>query len=94
MKGATAMRYAFEFISNYDGVTDYRLYINGKPDTRFCVSLARECFYSDGSAALASEVAAFNADRRENHAQAVEKYGVESVGPFVPYRPLGMGVAA
>ena len=94
MKRATAMRYAFEFISNYDGVTDYRLYINGKPDTRFCVSLARECFYSDGSAALASEVAAFNTDRRENHAQAVEKYGVDAVGPFIEYRSLSMGVVA
>ena len=79
------MRYRFEFISNYDGVSDYRLWINGKPDTRFCVNLKRECFYSNGSPALAAEVEAFNADRLENHRQAVARFGLESVGPFQPY---------
>lgn len=79
------MRYRFEFISNYDGVSDYRLWINGKPDTRLCVNLKRECFYSDGSPALAAEVEAFNAERLENHRQAVERFGLEAVGPFQPY---------
>lgn len=81
------MKYRFEFISNYDGVSDYRLFINGKPDTRFCVNLNNECFYSDNSPALRKEVEAFNEKQIANHAEAVARFGTEVVGPFRPYRP-------
>lgn len=88
------MKYTFEFISNYDGVSDYRLYINGKPGPRFCVNLDRECFYTDGSPALKDEVEAFNADRMKNHATAVAKFGADAIGQFIEYKPSGSKVAA
>lgn len=78
-------RYDFEFISHYDGVSDYRLYIDGKSDTRFKVEVAtRRCFYQDNSRALKAELAAFNNMKREEHAKAKAKYP-DLVGEFEEY---------
>lgn len=79
-------KYSFEFLSNYDGVSDYRLYIDGKPDTRFRVEVAtRRCFYQDNSRALGAEVKAFNEWKRAEHAKAKAKYP-ELVEEFQEYK--------
>lgn len=56
----------FEFISNYDGVTDFRLYKRGQSDTRIRVQ-GNVCTYSDGSSLLRDELAAFNSQMRAKH---------------------------
>ena len=77
-------RYDFEFISHYDGQSDYRIWIDGKPDTRLCVA-DRRCFYADGSKVLKAELDAFNAMRRAEHAKAVAKFGRDEIGDFREY---------
>lgn len=77
--------YDFEFISNYQGASDYRLFIDGKPDTRITAHADRRCTYSDGSPLLKAELAAFNEFRRVEHGKALEKHGAEFVPPFVEY---------
>ncbi len=78
-------RYEFDFISNYDGVSDYRLYIDGKVDTRFKVeSATRRCFYNDMTRrVIGDELHAFNAMQRTKHEIAKLKY--PDIEPFQEY---------
>lgn len=77
-------RYTFDFISHYDGQSDYRIWRNAKDGGRLCVK-DRQCFYVDGSGAIRAELEAFNAFRAEEHARAVAKHGPEFVEPWTPY---------
>jgi hypothetical protein len=77
-------RYNFEFLSAYQGVTHYRLYIDGKSDTRIHVR-DRTCKYADGSKLLKAELDAFNAWRREIYAEAMEKHGANVVEDWEAY---------
>ena len=78
-------RYEFKFLSNYDGISDYRLYIDGKPDTRFKVETAtRRCFYQDRSRTLKAELQAFNVMKRAEHVKAKDKYP-DIVGELLEY---------
>lgn len=77
-------RYTFDFISNYDGVSHYRIYRDGNDGGRMCVK-DNTCYYIDGSGAYKPELDAFNDWMKNAHDAAVERYGVEHVGEWVPY---------
>lgn len=77
-------RYTFEFISAYQCQSEYRIWRDGKSDTRISVK-DRACFYSDLSPILKAELQAFNEWKAADHAKACAKYGAETVGEFVPY---------
>ena len=80
-------KFHFDFINNYDGVSDYRLHEDGRPfGTRYKVETAtRRCFYNDLSSAVTdNQLAAFNAMQLAQHEKAKAKYP-EEVGIFVPY---------
>jgi len=75
-------RYTFEFISVYQGETSYRLYIDGKSDTRISTK-NRKCYYSDKSPLLPAKLKAFNDMKRAEHEDALAKY--PDIGEFIPY---------
>lgn len=78
-------RYAFDFISAYGGVADYRIYRDGKDAGRVSVNQNNECYYSDKSGMYTPELNAFNEYKKAEHERAVAKWGVENVGPWIPY---------
>ena len=82
-------RYSFEFISLYRGIADYRIYVDGKSDTRISVenNVARYC---DGSGLLKAELSAFNDFKRSEFEMAIEKCGKETMTELYPngFRPI------
>ena len=73
------MRYIFEFISTYQGVSNYRRWHGGKDAGRMSVNEQRVTGLSG------DELVAFNDFKGWEHQLAVERYGTEYVGEFVPY---------
>jgi hypothetical protein len=67
-------RFTFEFLSAYNGRADYRLYINGRANTRITVNRDRSLSYGDGSPVLKSELDAFNAMMATRWNEARAKY--------------------
>jgi hypothetical protein len=85
---AMATRYEFEFISQYDGRANYRVYRNGKDDGRIVLhQRKRTLTYSDDSRVLCSTLAAFNAWKADEFARAQvefpDMYGTETFQPYI-----------
>lgn len=84
-------RYQFEFISSYGGKSDYRLFINGRANTRFTVDHAtNRLAYADGSAMLWDEVRGFQDFKDEQRREALARYPEYASEPFMKrheYRP-------
>ena len=74
-------RYAFEFVSAYDGQSDYRVWRDGRDDGRICVRKGAVT-YCDGSALLRVDLDAFNTWQKERHDLALSRY--PDIGPFLP----------
>lgn len=81
-----SVKYQFEFISNYDGVTQYRVWRNGRDDGRI-YSARNQLYYCDGSAVTLHECAAFNEWKRDEHSRAAAKFGIDAIGQFVEWTP-------
>ena len=76
-------RYTFQFISTYQGETDYRIWRDGKDDGRLRIR-GRKVFYSDSSPALRCEVLALNAYLESQHAAAIARYPDLDIPAFEP----------
>jgi hypothetical protein len=76
--------YAFEFISAFDGSSDYRLFVDGMPDTRFTlVHATSRLHYADGSPMLNREVQAFQEYKDEQLREALARYPEYKDEPFM-----------
>lgn len=76
----------FEFISTYNGRADYRVYIDGRSNTRITANQEdRTLSYGDGSPVIAKEVHAFNAMLGKLFDEARAVY--PQTGPAPIYRP-------
>ena len=80
-------KYTFEFISNYNGWSDYRLYIDGRSDTKIRLHDATgRLSYADGSGVLLKEVKAFAEMKEAQRLAALAKYPEYANERFLQHR--------
>lgn len=82
-------RYSFDFISSWNGKSDYRLYINGRADTRLTLEHETDVLaYADRSPVLRAELEAFNDWIESRRLEALAKYPEYVAESFMQRRTI------